>query len=340
MQAWLNDNLPWLVTPVASIIILVVGVWIINKSFENRPKLKIYRQLAVLGMVIGALLIFIAISPLQDKSTIVNILGLALTAVLGLSSTTFVSNAMAGLMLKAMGNFHTGDFIRVAGFFGGVRSKGLLHTEIQSEDRDIVHLPNLFLITNPVQVVDQKGTLISAEVSIGYEVNRVQVQQNLLLAAERAGLKDAFAHIIELGNYSVNYRVTGVLQEDGKLITKRHDLRAAVLDTLHEDNIEIMTPSVMNQRPMKADEVMLPIRKNTPEEKVDRGNAEKIMFDKSELAARINRLRERRQGLLEEIEALKKEDADARALDISWREQHIQDLDNIINNFDEEMKTD
>ncbi len=340
MQAWLNENLQWLVTPVASVTLLVLGIWVINKSFQNRPKLKIYRQLAVLAMVISALLVFIAISPLQDKSTIVNILGLALTAVLGLSSTTFVSNAMAGLMVKAMGNFHTGDFIRVGGFFGGVRSKALLHTEIQNEDRDIVHLPNLFLITNPVQVVDQQGTLISAEVSIGYEVNRVKVQQNLLLAAERAGLKDAFAHIIELGNYAVTYRVTGVLQEDGKLITKRHDLRAAVLDTLHEDNIEIMTPTVMNQRPMRADEIVVPARSSAGEDKVDRGHAEKIMFDKSELAARINKLRERRQDLLDEIEALRKEDEHKRALDISWREQHIKDLDSIISNFDEGMKED
>ena len=151
-------------------------------------------------------------------------------------------------------------------------------------------------------------------------------------------MSDAFAHVIDLGNYAVGYRITGVLQEDGKLITKRHELKAAVLDTLHEDNIEIMTPSVMNQRPMQAGTSVLPQQDPSGVAKIDLGNAEKVMFDKSELAARINRLRERRYSLLEEIETLQKEDPDARAMDISWRQQHIQDLDTIIANFDEGLK--
>ncbi|MEM7099984.1 MAG: mechanosensitive ion channel domain-containing protein [Pseudomonadota bacterium] len=340
MQNWLTEDVQWLITPVAAVVVLVFGIWFVNKSFANRPNLKIYRQLAVLGLIIGTFLTFIAFSPIEDKSTIINILGLALTAVLGLSSTTFVSNAMAGLMLKSMGNFHTGDIIRVGEFFGGVRAKALLHTEIQGAERDIIHIPNLFLITNPVQVVDQKGTLISAEVSIGYDVHRVIVQQQLLQAAERAGLKEAFAHVTELGNFAVTYRVTGMLQDYGKLITKQHELKAAVLDTLHEQQIEIMTPSVMNQRPLPADQTAIPPITDPQTQKVDQGHAEKIMFDKSELAARINKLSQRKQRLLEEITTLKKDDAELKAMDIAWREQHVQDLENIIGNFDKELKTD
>ena len=37
--------------------------------------------------------------------------------------------------------------------FGRVTERGLFHTEIQTEDRDLVTLPNLYLVTNPVKVV-------------------------------------------------------------------------------------------------------------------------------------------------------------------------------------------
>ena len=46
----------------------------------------------------------------------------------------FIGNVMAGLMLRAVRNFRTGDFVRVEKHFGRVTERGLLHTEIQTED--------------------------------------------------------------------------------------------------------------------------------------------------------------------------------------------------------------
>ena len=60
------------------------------------------------------------------------LLGLVLTGIIGLSSTSFVSNAMAGLMLRSVGSFRSGDFIEVQGNFGRVSARGLFHTEIQT----------------------------------------------------------------------------------------------------------------------------------------------------------------------------------------------------------------
>ena len=41
----------------------------------------------------------------------------------------------------------------------------LLHTEIQNEDRQLVTLPNLFLVTHPVTTVRPSGTIVAARVS-------------------------------------------------------------------------------------------------------------------------------------------------------------------------------
>ena len=162
----------------APIIITAIGTailyWIIAKTFEHQPNNRLYRQFAQLVLVLLALVVLMLALPLEveTRGQLLGLFGLVITAIIALSSTTFVSNAMAGLTLKIIGPFRTGDFIQVGEHFGRVRMKTLLHTEIQSEDRDTVTLPNLYVITNPVKVVDQSGTLVSAEVSIGYEVHR------------------------------------------------------------------------------------------------------------------------------------------------------------------------
>ena len=63
--------------------------------------------------------------------------------------------------LRAVRNFRMGDFIRVAEHFGRVSERGLFHTEIQTENRDLTTLPNLFLVTHPVTTIRTSGTIVS-----------------------------------------------------------------------------------------------------------------------------------------------------------------------------------
>ena len=68
-------------------------------------------------------------------------------------------------MLRAINNFRLGDFIEVEGeHFGRVTEIDLFHTEIQTKDRDLLTLPNLFLITHPVKVIHASGTMIGCEI--------------------------------------------------------------------------------------------------------------------------------------------------------------------------------
>ena len=102
---------------------------------------------------------------------------------------------MAGLMLKAVGSFRTGDFIRVDQHFGRVTEKFLLHTEIQTEDRDLVTLPNLYLISHPMRVVRSSGTLISCELTLGYDIHRRKVTDLLRQSGEKAGHEEPLSLI-------------------------------------------------------------------------------------------------------------------------------------------------
>ncbi|MBL4782433.1 MAG: hypothetical protein JKX92_09345 [Porticoccaceae bacterium] len=67
---------------------------------------------------------------------------------------------------------------------------GLFHTEIQSQERDLITLPNLYLATKPLTVVRSSGTFPSCEVSIGYDVTWHKAEPLLKLATQEAGLDE------------------------------------------------------------------------------------------------------------------------------------------------------
>ena len=116
----------------------------------------------------------------------------------------------------------------------------------------------------------------------------------------------------------------------------RSELKANMLDTLHGAGIEIMTPTVMNQRPIPADVAVIPHEEHAPETdaETDTGKAERLMFDKAELAARVESFREQSATLTQEIKDLSAEDAEANAAEIRWREHQLAALQGIIERFD------
>ena len=97
---------------------------------------------------------------------------------------------MAGFMLRGVNNFKLGDFLRVGEQFGRVTERGFFHTEIQTENRDLTTLPNIYLVSQPVTVVRSSGTVISAEVSLGYDVPVESTKRLLAQAAVDVELAD------------------------------------------------------------------------------------------------------------------------------------------------------
>ena len=257
---------------------------------------------------VGLVLILLAL-PLEKEThkDLFQLLALLITAVITLSSTTFVSNAMAGFMLRGMQSFRLGDFLRVEPQFGRVTERGLFHTEIQTEERDLTTLPNLFLVSHPFTVIRSSGTIVSATVSLGYDTSHQIIEPLLLEAALAAKLSDPFVHVMELGDYSAAYRVAGFLSDVKHLITTRSKLRTKMLTTLHEAEVEIVSPSFMNQRQMDQAIRVLPTQKPGPYRTFDEEpdtKVEALIFDKADAVAQLEELKERREALGEEISVL------------------------------------
>ncbi len=335
---WLALLRDWLLPIATTVVVTIVVLWGIRRAIPDEPGTRVLRQLLSVAVIVIANIAVVLAMPLESETTgqLLSLFGLVLTAVIALSSTTFVSNAMAGLMLRAVGGFHPGDFIRVAEHFGRVTEKGLLHTEIQSEDRDLITLPNLFIMNQPVRVLRSSGTLVSADVSLGYDVHRHRVRDLLKQAAEAAELTEPFVQITELGDFSVSYRIYGFLGDVRNIVTKRTELRGKMLDALHDDGVEIVSPSFMNQRVVDPTVPFRPMPNGNELEAQEDSHAEELMFDKAELAARIERLRLKREELKTELTTLADADPAELARETSWREREIAHLDDIISTLEKE----
>ena len=306
---------------VGVVIVLVLSLRLIDRIMERQAGVTQFtRQLTlILLTVLAAVIILLALpDSIADNQSIIQLVGIAATVVVTFSSTPLVSNAMAGLMLRSVKSFRPGDFIRVDDHLGRVSERGLFHVEIQTVQRDLVTLPNQFLITRPVTVVRSSGTMITADVSLSYDVAHQAVEPPLIDAAERAGLEEPFVHVIALGDHTVAYRVAGFLSDVKTLFTAQSTLRRRVLDALHDEGIEIASPMLMGHRPLSEREPLIPaLDAAVLEHREDQESAAPadLIFDKAEEAEAEDRVKTALEELRDDAKALEQELKKADELD-------------------------
>ena len=314
--------LPFLATAATVAVLLWLAHWLLLRRKQNLGlEDKTPRLIAMLVLAVGGLVCVVLALPMQSdtRGHVLSVIGLALTAIIALSSTTLVANAMAGLMLRMVRSFRPGDFVRVGAHFGRVTERGLFHTEIQTQDRDLTTLPNLYLVSNPLTVVRSSGTVVSASLSLGYDTSHSVIEPLLIRAAEATELQEPFVQIVDLGDFAVTYRVAGFLPETKHLLTVRSQLRRMVLDTLHGAGVEIVSPTFMNQRVLQHGERAMP---ETPASRqsgaapVVSETPEDLIFDKADGAEKIEQLRKLHGELMQRIKDLESRgvegDSDAR----------------------------
>ncbi len=251
---------------------------------------KFPRQIIMLGLSLLSVLAMILVLPISEgsRNRLIGLIGLIISGVFAFSSTNVLANLMGGILLRITKPFRIGDFVRVGEYFGRISERGLFDTEIQTENRELVAIPNTFLITNPITTTRSSGVIVTATLSLGFDIHHSRVEPLLLKAAEESGLEEPFVHIVELGNFSVTYRVSGFLVEVKRLITARSNLYRSILDTLHGQGIEIMSPTYINQRRLSDDKKAIPeVVEIAPAEELE--SAEDLAFDKAERAEQIEK---------------------------------------------------
>lgn len=284
-----------LIPPAAVLAATALAVAGLRRFFDWRykdqiDKMLLRQWLGFLVAIVGSV-IFVSVLPIGDsvRNQILGLVGIVLSAAIALSSTNFLGNALAGMMLRGMRGFRLGDFIEAGDSFGRVSFRGLLHVELQSEDRNFICLPNLYLIKNPFKVIRSEGTVVSAEVSLGYDADRLEVERLLVAAASKTELDSPYVFIVELGNFSITYRVNGILPESAHIVSMRSRLMGNVLDELHRAAIEIVSPTFMNTRDLSDREVFPPRRYQHCGG--DSEGPDDMIFDKAGLAEETEKIK-------------------------------------------------
>ncbi|MEQ8262417.1 mechanosensitive ion channel domain-containing protein [Pseudohaliea sp.] len=321
--------LPLLVT-LALVLATLLGAHItLRRRWAERPEAQFQFQLIMLALTLAGLLALVVALPVSDtlQGQLLSLIGILLSAAIALSSATFIGNILASIMLKAVGSARPGDFITVASLTGRITEMGLLHTEIQTEFRDLVTVPNIYMVTQPVKVVRASGTIITAEVSLGFDVPHNLAREVLRTAAEASGLKDCFVHLRELGNFSVTYRAAGLLEDVQSLLSARSQLHECMLDALHGAGIEIVSPTFMNTRAYEPGALVLPPEAKEGKRPSEHVQAEEVAFDKAEEAASAEKLRLEVERLDEELAALREGgegEAEQRAQQLTLERERLK----------------
>ncbi|MFT4797536.1 MAG: small-conductance mechanosensitive channel [Candidatus Azotimanducaceae bacterium] len=296
----------FLVQPFLPLLItaLVLGAGLLLAQYvliTRQPNLgneaRLPRQLVLFALTLISLIVLVVLSPLAEstRNQILGLIGLLVSAVIAVSATAFVTNFMAAIMLRVTRPFAVGDFITVGDHFGKVAERGLFDTEIQTESGELIAIPNAIFISTAVKVITKDGTIISTTLSLGYEINHGRIEALLIRAAKNTGLTDPYVHVVELGDFSVTYRVNGFLNEAKTLLTCRSNLNAAVLDTLHEAGIEIMSPTYARHMQQPLDRAQIP-QATRQRSSAETSTVEDVAFSKANLA-------EAQESLKKEIEA-------------------------------------
>jgi len=293
-----------------------LGLWgihwvLIGRLRDLGNERKLPRQLLILALSLIAVLAVILVLPIEESSRnrLIGLIGLLVSGTIAFSSTNLLANLMGGILLRTTKPFRIGDFIRVEQHFGRVTERGLFDTEIQTESRELISLPNAYLISHAITTTRSSGAIVSAKLSLGYDIHHSKAEPLLLSAAEASGLKEPWVHVLELGNFAVTYRVSGLLEDTERLITAHSNLCRSVLDALHGNGIEIMSPTYMNQRPLGEGFTTIPKQIEVPST-IDSEGVEHLVFDKAEEAERREQQKHQLVKEIQDLEASLKEAVD------------------------------
>jgi hypothetical protein len=76
--------------------------------------------------------------------------------------------------------------------------------EIQAETRELVALPNAYLIGYPITTTRSSGAIVSTTLSLGFDIHHARAEPLLVKAAQQSGLADCF---LEQGGHGGEPRI-------------------------------------------------------------------------------------------------------------------------------------
>jgi small-conductance mechanosensitive channel len=254
---------------VAVIIIVLIARWVvrlINVIFKeiqtgslSLPWLERETARTTQALLIGVVWLFslvIAYPYIPGSETeafkgLSVLIGLMIT----LGSTGLINQIISGLFAVYSRSVRPNDYVRIGDIEGEVIDVGFLATKLRTPRQEEITIPHSVLVgtatTNYSRLAGPDGMVITASVTIGYDVPWRQVHALLLLGASRTpGVRQQPPPRVvqrELSDFYVQYQLLAHMEEGRNRASVVSDLHAQIQDSFNEYGTQIMSPHFESQ---------------------------------------------------------------------------------------------
>jgi small-conductance mechanosensitive channel len=167
-----------------------------------------------------------------------------------LSSSSALSNMIAGVVLTYTGAFRLGDRVKLGDAFGDIIETSLLVTRIRTIKNEDITIPNTIAMTssmiNYTREANTLGLILHTSVTIGYDAPWRKVHELLIAAAlETPGVlrePRPFVWQTALNDFYVTYEINAYTNAPRDMIDIYAALHARIQDAFYAAGVEIMSP--------------------------------------------------------------------------------------------------
>ena len=175
---------------------------------------------------------------------------------LSMSSSSAISNAIAGVVLTYTGAFRIGDRVKLGDTFGDIIETSMLATRVRTIKNEDITIPNSLVLgsamTNYSRQANGLGLILHTSVTIGYEAPWRQIHGLLIDAAlatpEVLASPRPFVWQTALNDFYVTYEINAYTANARDMINTYAVLHANIQDKFFAAGVEIMSPHYTSVR--------------------------------------------------------------------------------------------
>jgi small-conductance mechanosensitive channel/GNAT superfamily N-acetyltransferase len=206
-------------------------------------------KIARLLLIAFGLVVVFPYLPASDSAAFAGV-SVFFGVLLSLSSSSAISNGIAGVVLTYTGAFRLGDRVKVGDNFGDIIETSMLVTRMRTIKNEDVTIPNsLVLSTSMTNYSRQAGTMgliLHTSVTIGYDAPWRTIH-GLLIEAARATPEiletpAPFVWQTALNDFYVTYEINAYTANARDMVNTYAVLHANIQDAFFAAGVEIMSP--------------------------------------------------------------------------------------------------
>ena len=213
-----------------------------------------YKIVRLLLIAFGLVVVFPYL-PASDSAAFAGV-SVFMGVLFSLSSSSAISNAIAGIVLTYTGAFRLGERVKLGEIFGDIVEVSMLATRVRTIKNEDITIPNSIVLggamTNYSRQAKSLGLILHTSVTIGYEAPWRQIH-GLLVDAARATpdileTPAPFVWQTALNDFYVTYEINAYTANARDMITTYAVLHANIQDKFFAAGVEIMSPHYTSVR--------------------------------------------------------------------------------------------